>query len=437
MKKFTVLLAVMLMVSFSFAQITTTKKVVKTDGTPLVIKGKSSKANHQKATNSYWFNLIEDASAFYGVDPDGFAPPIQCDTNGLYPYSEGNSPVQFCSVGQVYDWSHSCWDEMYNYSGAPENVPYMATQNATYSVDSIQLIFLYERGTNVAADVVDTVAISYIIGFDPEEDVRVLSTQADGPVFIMPALPFNNTTFMASTTCMTTSGFTNTLDQSTIIYDKIPLTAEDETIDPEDGEATFFYLTLPTPDGLSNLTQKQMAVTVTFIPGSERNPNSLIGTDLSTFRTPMYDDPREGYDGTWGTPQVLEDYQIGLFHDADNFKSSSYFYNLYQPNIFWGGNPKPWISLLVSCNDCETVDVPELDKKTLTVYPNPATNHFTVNTGNDEKASIQLFNIVGQQVYSETFTGSTTVSVANLHSGVYMLKVNQNGKVNTTKVVVK
>ena len=73
----------------------------------------------------------------------------------------------------------------------------------------------------------------------------------------------------------------------------------------------------------------------------------------------------------------------------------------------------------------------------LTVYPNPATNHFTVNTGNDEKASIQLFNIVGQQVYSETFTGSTTVSVANLHSGVYMLKVNQNGKVNTTKVVVK
>ena len=437
MKKFTVLLAVMLMASFSFAQITTTKKVVKTDGTPLVIKGKSAKANHQKNTNSYWFNLIEDASAFFGVNPDGFTPPIQCDTNGLYPFTDGNSPVQFCSVGQVYDWSHSCWDEMYNYSGAPENVPYMPTENATYSVDSIQMIFLYERGTNVAADVVDTVAISYIIGFDPEEDVRVLSTQADGPVFIMPALPFNNTTFMASTTCMTTSGITNTLDQSTIIYDKIPLTAEDETIDPEDGEATFFYLTLPTPEGLSNLTQKQMAVTVTFIPGSERNPNSLIGTDLSTFRTALYGDPREGYDGTLGTPQVLEDYQLGLFHDADNFIAGSYFYNIYQPNMFWGGNPKPWISLLVSCNDCETVDVPELDKKTLTVYPNPATNHFTVNTGNDEKASIQLFNIVGQQVYSETFTGSTTVSVANLHSGVYMLKVNQNGKVNTTKVVVK
>ena len=234
---------------------------------------------------------------------------------------------------------------------------------------------------------------------------------------------------------MTTSGFTNTLDQSTIIYDKIPLTPEDVTID-EEGEPTFYYLTLPTPEGLSNLSQKQMAVTVTFIPGCARTPNSLIGTDLSEFRTALYDDPREGY-GDWGTPEVLEDYQLGLFHDADNFKPSSYFYNVYQPNIFWGGNPKPWISLRVTCNDCETVNVPELEKNNLTVYPNPATNHFTVNTGNDEKASIQLFNIVGQQVYSETFTGSTTVNVANLHSGVYMLKVNQNGKVNTTKVVVK
>lgn len=435
MKKFTVLLAVMLMASFSFAQITTTQKVVKDDGSSIQIKGKPAKASaQQKAYGQYWFNLVEDAAAFVGLDPDGFAPPIQCDTNNLYQFSDGNAHVQFCSVGQVYDWTHPCWNEMYNYTGAPENVPYLATSNS-YSVDSIQMIFLYERGTNVAADVVDTVAISYIIGFDPEEDVRVLST-SDGPVFIMPALPFNNNTFMASTTCMTSSGFTNTLDQSTIIYDKIPLTTEDETIDPEDGESTFFYLTLPTPDGLSNLTQKQLAVVVTFIPGCDRTPNSLIGTDLSEFRTPMYKEVREGY-SDWGSEQLLSDYQTGLFTDADNFISGNYFYNVYQPNVVWTGNPKPWISLLVTCNDCEIVNVPELEKKNITVYPNPATNHFTVNTGNDEKASIQLFNIVGQQVYSETFTGSTTVSVANLRSGVYMLKVNQNGKINTTKVVVK
>lgn len=91
----------------------------------------------------------------------------------------------------------------------------------------------------------------------------------------------------------------------------------------------------------------------------------------------------------------------------------------------------------MTCNDCGVVNVPEIEKNNLTVYPNPATNKFTVDLGNDEKANIQLFNLVGQQVYNETITGSAQVNVSNLHSGVYMLKVNQNGKVTTTKVVVK
>jgi hypothetical protein len=38
---------------------------------------------------------------------------------------------------------------------------------------------------------------------------------------------------------------------------------------------------------------------------------------------------------------------------------------------------------------------------------------------------------------SETITGTAQVNVANLNSGVYMLKINQNGKSYTTKVIVK
>ena len=438
MKKLYVLLAAMLIVSVSFAQISTTKKVVKTDGKALVVKGTPAKANPQKtATNTFWFNLIEDAYTYYGTDPDGFAPPIQCDTLGLFNFTDGPAPVQFGCAGQVYNWKHASWDYMYNYSGAPENIPYMpSVSEHTYSVDSLQMIYLYSRGTNVPATVVDTIVISYVVGLNEGEDIAQLSTQADGPVFIMPVIPFNNTTFTPSTTCTNNDGLTNTLTASTIIVDKIELTADDETIDPDDGEAGFYYLTLPTPAGLSNISAEQIAVIVTFVPGCDRTPTSVIGTDLSTFRTALYGDPRDGYTD-WGSPEVLEDYQLGLFTDGDNFVTGKYFYNVYQPNIFWGSNPKPWMSLRVTCNNCEVVNVPELEKNNMTVYPNPATNNFTVNLGNDEKANIQLFNIVGQQVYSENITGSAQVSVANLHSGVYMLKVNQNGKSYTTKVVVK
>lgn len=436
MKKFYVLLAAMLIVSVSFAQISTTKKVVKTDGKALNIKGTPATIDYQKnATNTFWFNLIEDAYNYYGTDPQGIAPPIQCDTLGLFNFEDGPAPVQFGCVGQVYNWKHDSWDYMYNYSGAPENIPYMPSASS-YSVDSLQMIYLYSRGTNVPATVVDTIVISYVVGLNEGEDIVQLSTQADGPVFIMPVIPFNNTTFTPSTTCTNNDGLTNTLTASTIIVDKIELTADDETIDPDDGEAGFYYLTLPTPAGLSNISAEQIAVIVTFVPGCDRTPTSVIGTDLSTFRTALYGDPRDGYTD-WGSTQLLEDYQLGLFTDADNFKAGGYFYNVYQPNVFWSSNPKPWINLRVTCNNCEVVNVPEIEKNNMTVYPNPATNNFTVNLGNDEKANIQLFNIVGQQVYSENITGSAQVSVANLHSGVYMLKVNQNGKSYTTKVVVK
>ena len=431
MKKFTILLAVMLMASFSFAQITTTKKVAIKDGSSIQIKGKPAKATaQQKAAGQYWFNLIDDANLYFGMEPDGFGPIIQCDSNGLYNFSSGLAKCQFFSIGQVYNWNHQSWIDMYNYTGAPENIPFIGSAG-TYSVDSIQFLFQYVRGTNVAADVVDTIAISYIVNIDEENDVYSL-TSGGAPQFVMPFLPFNQNTFMASLTSTDPSAtFAQTLETAAIYYDKVPLTADDDT-----GDEYFYYLTLPTPDEMHNLSGKAMAVDITFIPGCSRTPSSVIGTDLSMFRSILYDDPREGYD-TWGSEQLLDDYQIGLFHDVDNFDPSALFYNIYQPTLFWQGDPKPYISLLVGCNDCEIVNVPELEKKNLTVYPNPATNHFTINTGNDEKASIQLFNIVGQQVYSETFTGSTTVSVANLHSGVYMLKVNQNGKVYTTKVVVK
>lgn len=434
MKKLYVLLAAMLIVSVSFAQISTTKKVVRQDGTTITIKGVPAKANAQKtATNSAWFNLIEDAYTYYGTTTEGagFAPPIQCDTLGLFPYTDGSAHVQFCSFGQMFNWEHECWDYMYNYSGAPENIPYMASA-ASYSIDSLQLVYKYKRGTNVAANVVDTLAISYIMDIDPSECVYQLGNGQTN-LLVMPFLPFDNTTYMASTTSMNPSlSFSQTLTTANIIYDKILLDTDYDSSDDD----YFYYLTIPAPADLNNLSCKNFAIVLTFIPGCDRNVNSVIGTDLSTFRTVLYDDPRDGY-GELGTPEVLSDYQVGLFHDADNFIDGSLWYNIYQPFAVYDGNPKPSISLLVTCNDCEVVNVPEIEKNNVTIYPNPATNNFTVNLGNDEKANIQLFNIVGQQVYSETITGTAQVNVANLHSGVYMLKINQNGKAYTTKVVVK
>jgi hypothetical protein len=82
--------------------------------------------------------------------------------------------------------------------------------------------------------------------------------------------------------------------------------------------------------------------------------------------------------------------------------------------------------------------VKDIEKKNITARPNPATNMFTVDLDETGTAQVQLFNLVGQLVYSEnTNNSSISVDVNNYNSGVYMLKIVQNGKVYTSKVIVR
>ena len=71
------------------------------------------------------------------------------------------------------------------------------------------------------------------------------------------------------------------------------------------------------------------------------------------------------------------------------------------------------------------------------MYPNPLkgnTLHLT-STANETK-SVQIFDVVGKEVVKTTTTNNT-VNVANLNAGVYIVKVTEEGKTATRKLVVQ
>lgn len=72
-------------------------------------------------------------------------------------------------------------------------------------------------------------------------------------------------------------------------------------------------------------------------------------------------------------------------------------------------------------------------------YPNPVINKsFTVKTSNSSNKEITIFNVLGKKVYSTTFSGvQKTVNVATLNAGIYILKVIEEGKSSTKKLVIK
>lgn len=79
------------------------------------------------------------------------------------------------------------------------------------------------------------------------------------------------------------------------------------------------------------------------------------------------------------------------------------------------------------------------DKPEISVYPNPASNYLTV-TGNatDKVLEVNITDVLGKAVYSETIVGTKKIDVSEYKNGVYLVSVNEKGQsVLTRRVVVK
>jgi len=76
-----------------------------------------------------------------------------------------------------------------------------------------------------------------------------------------------------------------------------------------------------------------------------------------------------------------------------------------------------------------------LNNKPFSIYPNPANNLITIDTGNDpgeNNWTISIFNISGKQVMQTTLQGNT-LDVSSLPNGLYILKIS-NKKTNLQPV---
>ncbi|SDG89142.1 T9SS type A sorting domain-containing protein [Winogradskyella thalassocola] len=71
------------------------------------------------------------------------------------------------------------------------------------------------------------------------------------------------------------------------------------------------------------------------------------------------------------------------------------------------------------------------------LYPNPTnTGSVSISSSNSDAISVQVFDILGKQVKNQTLTNNT-LNVANLKSGIYIVKITQNNTSTTKKLVIK
>jgi hypothetical protein len=90
--------------------------------------------------------------------------------------------------------------------------------------------------------------------------------------------------------------------------------------------------------------------------------------------------------------------------------------------------------------DCDDVNIPAItnDELRITVYPNPTTGEFRVQSLELRVEGIEIFDIMGKKILSQPslLSPETTINISHLPNGVYFLKIKtENGTV--TKKVVK
>lgn len=92
--------------------------------------------------------------------------------------------------------------------------------------------------------------------------------------------------------------------------------------------------------------------------------------------------------------------------------------------------------LIVSTTFASTLSVAQNQIEGLKVYPNPVTNGtFYINTNANSSKEVVVYDVLGKQVVKTTTTNA--VNVSNLKSGVYIVKITEEGKTATRKLVVR
>jgi len=74
----------------------------------------------------------------------------------------------------------------------------------------------------------------------------------------------------------------------------------------------------------------------------------------------------------------------------------------------------------------------------LSIYPNPlVSNKLNISTSNPSLKEVVIFNVLGKQVFRDSFEGNSKSLNVNLPKGVYVLKIEENNKISTKKLIVE
>lgn len=88
-----------------------------------------------------------------------------------------------------------------------------------------------------------------------------------------------------------------------------------------------------------------------------------------------------------------------------------------------------------TCVTTLSVDNNFIDK--IGVYPNPTSDIIHISGTNINSAEIRIFDFLGKTVFQKNNNLDQEINLSHLKKGIYLLQINNQGKINTKKIVLK
>ncbi len=155
---------------------------------------------------------------------------------------------------------------------------------------------------------------------------------------------------------------------------------------------------------------------VTFTTAPATNYAINVGAEVSVLRTQH---PESGLEGV-----TIPTAPIDLFGIVSEFTATSQLFPFYD----FVNTPPP---ALLSTEDFG------FNSGSFKIYPNPVSTGFVniVSAQNGSK-TVAVYDILGKQMLRTQLNG-TTLDVSQLNNGIYILKIEENGKTTSKKLIVQ
>ena len=126
----------------------------------------------------------------------------------------------------------------------------------------------------------------------------------------------------------------------------------------------------------------------------------------------------------------------GLLNIKNSSSGGGFYYYFYNWKVKEADCVSPRVPVAVNLKNC-TVGMEESNLSSLKLYPNPNQGIFSIYHENSTPLRIEISNLVGKVIYEQRINaGSNEINIANQPAGVYYVKMIDNHKMVTKKIVI-